>query len=161
MIRFVRTVVWRKNAAAATRSKTALAPPPQYSDFRTDGRHVFRSIVAAGDRVTVTADVEYALLQSGAQRPGSLGSIISAARLELALGRRFGWAPLRIPLPIRSRDSRRGSPSVAGRARLTSRGWLDVTHLSENMRVTRGPRGGIFVHLRPTMLTREAPAAAT
>jgi hypothetical protein len=31
-----------------------------------------------------------------------------------------------------------------------------VTHLSDAMRVTRGNRGGVFVHLRPELLTREA-----
>ena len=31
-----------------------------------------------------------------------------------------------------------------------------MTHLSDHMRITRGNRGGIFVHLRPALLTREA-----
>ena len=34
--------------------------------------------------------------------------------------------------------------------------YLQVTHLSDHMRITRGNRGGIFVHLRPALLTREA-----
>ena len=33
---------------------------------------------------------------------------------------------------------------------------LQVTHLSDEMRITRGNRGGVFVHLRPAILTREA-----
>ena len=31
-----------------------------------------------------------------------------------------------------------------------------MTHLSDKMRITRGNRGGVFVHLRPAILTREA-----
>ena len=34
--------------------------------------------------------------------------------------------------------------------------YLQVTHLSDEMRITRGNRGGVFVHLRPAILTREA-----
>merc|ERR1712106_981538 len=32
-------------------------------------------------------------------------------------------------------------------------GWLDVTYLSDEMRITRGNRGGVFVHMRDAALT--------
>ena len=35
-----------------------------------------------------------------------------------------------------------------------------MTHLSDHMRITRGNRGGLFVHLRPKLLTREAAEVA-
>ena len=64
------------------------------------------------------------------------------ALLSAGLARRFGWKPLRVPLPLKGE------------------GWLDVTFLSPEMRVTRGNRGGLFVHLRPSLLTREAAEQA-
>ena len=54
------------------------------------------------------------------------------------MARRWGWRPLRLPLPLKGE------------------GWLDVVFLSDVMRITRGNRGGIFVHLRPQLLTRSA-----
>ena len=41
---------------------------------------------------------------------------------------------------------------------LRGEGWLDVTYLSGAMRITRGNRGGVFVHLRPRLLTKQAAA---
>lgn len=46
-------------------------------------------------------------------------------------GFKYGRLP-RIPLPIRAKG-----------------GYLDVLYLDEDMRITRGNRGGLFVHFRP------------
>lgn len=135
-------LVWQRNAKQATRSQKALSPLPQYSNFITDetGKKIFRNIVQVSkQRCRVIADVAYTLPESEA--PIRLGSTICAASLEIAVGRRFGWKPLRIPLP------------------LNGVGWLDVTYLSADMRVTRGNRGGVFVHMRDSILTREAAEA--
>ena len=48
---------------------------------------------------------------------------------------------MRIPLPLKGE------------------GWLDVTYQSDDMRITRGNRGGVFVHTRPDALTRAAAEA--
>ena len=53
------------------------------------------------------------------------------------------------------------APHRPDRGRHRGWGWslclcLQVTHLSDHMRITRGNRGGIFVHLRPALLTRAA-----
>jgi len=129
---------WQRNAQQATRSQKALSPLPQFSNFITDesGRKIFRNVVQLiRERVKVIADVEYTL--PDAEKPARLGSSICAAGIELTIGKRFGWAPLRVPL------------------RLRGEGWLEVTYLSEEMRITRGNRGGVFVHLRPPLLTRQ------
>ena len=131
-------LVWQLNTKKATRSQKALAPLPQFSNFMTDetDRNVFRNIVQlTRNRVRVVADVEYTPEPAVA---GRLNSTICAASIQIKLGRRFGWKPLRIPLPLKGE------------------GWLDVTYLSDEMRITRGNRGGIFVHLRPDQLTRSA-----
>ena len=131
-------LVWQLNTKKATRSQKALAPLPQFSNFMTDEkeRNVFRNIVQlTRNRVRVVADVEYTPEPAVA---GRLNSTICAASIQIKLGRRFGWKPLRIPLPLKGE------------------GWLDVTYLSDEMRITRGNRGGVFVHLRPAILTREA-----
>ena len=39
---------------------------------------------------------------------------------------------------------------------LRGEGWLEVVYLSDGMRITRGNRGGVFVHLRPELLTERA-----
>lgn len=136
-------LVWQKNAKQATNSQKALAPLPQFSNFMTDAsdRKIFRNIVQlTKSRARVIADVAYTAPLADDDYPWRLASTICAAGIELKLGRRFGWRPLRIPLPLRGE------------------GWLDVTFLSPNMRITRGNRGGLFVHLRPALLAKEAAA---
>ena len=141
-------LVWQQNSEGATRSQKALAPLPQLSNFIVDERQrtIFRNIVSINKRVQVVADVEYsppsASAADGERAPANrLNSRICAAGLTVQLGKRFGWSPLRLPLPLRGQ------------------GWLDVTYLSDNMRITRGNRGGLFVHIKPRMLTREAAEA--
>lgn len=134
-------LVWQRNAKEATNSQKALAPLPQYSNFISDesGQKVFRNVVhLTKRRMRVVADVAYTAPAADSETPGRLDSTITAAGIELQLGKRFGWGPLRLPLP------------------LDGKGWLEVTYLSDSMRITRGNRGGIFVHIRPTLLTREA-----
>ena len=95
---------WQFNAAAATRSQKALAPLPQFSNFMTDerGTKVFRNIVQlTARRVRVVADVAYTPPEQGSETPGRLASSICGTSLQLALGRRWGWRPLRLPLPLR------------------------------------------------------------
>lgn len=114
------------------------------------GRKIFRNIVQVTPRrVKVIADVAYTSPPVGSEfsppdttPPNRLISTICAAGIELRLGARFGWRPLRVPLPLRGD------------------GWLDVVFLSDEMRVTRGNRGGLFVHLRPGLLTPEAAEAS-
>ena len=163
---------WQRSTKEATNSQRALAPLPQFSNFLADstGVNVFRNVVQlTKQRVRVIADVAYtppalegvtstlftaATVKRGAEgdreegggsgggaanrQANRLESTIRAAGVEVALGRRWGWSPLRLPLPLRGT------------------GWLDVTYLSNEMRITRGNRGGIFVHLRPSLLTRQA-----
>ena len=134
-------LVWQRNSKQATRSQKALTGLPAFANFlqNEDGVKVFRNLVTVSKRVTVTADVVYTPPGAdGSVPPGRLGSIINGGFVTLRLGRRFGWRPLRVPLPLKGK------------------GWLDVTYLSDEMRITRGNRGGVFVHLRPSLLTREA-----
>jgi len=138
-------LVWQQNTKSATNSQKAAASLPQYSNFITDekGKKVFRNIVQLSKkRLSVVADVEYDAPSPENESPGNrLLSTIGDSSFQAKLGQRFGWKPLRIPLPIKGK------------------GWLDVTYLSDNMRITRGNRGSVFVHLRPELLTREAAEA--
>ena len=145
----------------AQRSQKALAPDktghPADSDFITDdkGRKVFRNarypsqklslraLMACGarrsptqiarlskKRVAVVADVAYEVSEG---IPNRLLSDIVAASIQIQVGKRFGLPILRIPLPLKGL------------------GWLDVTYLDDKLRVTRGNRGGLFVHVRPEL----------
>ena len=121
----------------AQRSQKALAPDktghPADSDFITDdkGRKVFRNIARLSKkRVAVVADVAYEVSEG---IPNRLLSDIVAASIQIQVGKRFGIPTLRIPLPLKGL------------------GWLDVTYLDDKLRVTRGNRGGLFVHVRPEL----------
>ena len=52
-------------------------------------------------RVRVVADVAYTPPPPGTDAPGRLASTIAGACLEVQLGRRFGWGPVRVPLPLK------------------------------------------------------------
>lgn len=125
-------LAYQHDSKDATRSQRALAGRPAESNFVTDekGRRVFRNVARVSERrVAVVADVAYELW--GANR---LKSDIVAAGLTVRIGERFGRRePFRVPLPLRGT------------------GWLDVTYLDEAMRITRGNRGGLFVHVRPEL----------
>ena len=141
-------LVWQKNGKKSTKSQKALTGQPATANFMmaeygSSGRYggyntkIFRNDVKIGARVRVIADVEYTP-PAGETPPNRLGSKICKAGVEAKLGKRFGWKPLWVPLPLRGE------------------GYLDVVYLSPTMRITRGNRGGVFVHLRPELLTREA-----
>ena len=121
----------------AQRSQKMLAPDktgfPADSDFITDdkGRKVFRNVARLSKkRVAVVADVAYEVSEG---IPNRLLSDIVAASIQIQVGKRFGIPTLRIPLPLKGL------------------GWLDVTYLDDKLRVTRGNRGGLFVHVRPEL----------
>ena len=121
----------------AQRSQKLLAPDktgfPADSDFITDakGRKVFRNVARLSKkRVAVVADVAYEVSEG---IPNRLLSDIVAASIQIQVGKRFGIPTLRIPLPLKGL------------------GWLDVTYLDDKLRVTRGNRGGLFVHVRPEL----------
>ena len=121
----------------AQRSQKALAPDktghPADSDFITDdkGRKVFRNIARLSKkRVAVVADVAYEVSEG---IPNRLLSDIVAASIQIQVGKRFGLPKIRVPLPLKGL------------------GWLDVTYLDDKLRVTRGNRGGLFVHIRPEL----------
>ena len=121
----------------AQRSQKLLAPDktgfPADSDFITDdkGRKVFRNVARLSKkRVAVIADVAYEVSEG---IPNRLLSDIVAASIQIQVGKRFGIPTLRIPLPLKGL------------------GWLDVTYLDDKLRVTRGNRGGLFVHVRPEL----------
>lgn len=116
------------------RSQKLLAGLPADSNFITDekGRKVFRNVARLSKkRLAVVADVAYEISDA---IPNRLLSDIVAAGITIQIGKRFGWRPLRIPLPLKGI------------------GWLDVTYLDDKLRVTRGNRGGLFVHVRPEVL---------
>ena len=128
---------YQLDGKTAQRSQKLLAPDktgfPADSDFITDdkGRKVFRNVARLSKkRVAVVADVAYEVSEG---IPNRLLSDIVAASIQIQVGKRFGIPTLRIPLPLKGL------------------GWLDVTYLDDKLRVTRGNRGGLFVHVRPEL----------
>ena len=128
---------YQLDGKTAQRSQKLLAPDktgfPADSDFITDdkGRKVFRNVARLSKkRVAVVADVAYEVSEG---IPNRLLSDIVAASIQIQVGKRFGFPTLRIPLPLKGL------------------GWLDVTYLDDKLRVTRGNRGGLFVHVRPEL----------
>ena len=128
---------YQLDGKTAQRSQKLLAPDktgyPADSDFITDdkGRKVFRNVARLSKkRVAVIADVAYEVSEGISNR---LLSDIVAASIQIQVGKRFGLPLIRIPLPLKGL------------------GWLDVTYLDDKLRVTRGNRGGLFVHVRPEL----------
>ena len=128
---------YQLDGKTAQRSQKLLAPDktgfPADRDFITDdkGRKVFRNVARLSKkRVAVIADVAYEVSEG---IPNRLLSDIVAASIQIQVGKRFGIPTLRIPLPLKGL------------------GWLDVTYLDDKLRVTRGNRGGLFVHVRPEL----------
>ena len=128
---------YQLDGKTAQRSQKLLAPDktgyPADSDFITDDkdRKVFRNVARLSKkRVAVVADVAYEVSEG---IPNRLLSDIVAASIQIQVGKRFGIPTLRIPLPLKGL------------------GWLDVTYLDDKLRVTRGNRGGLFVHVRPEL----------
>ena len=128
---------YQLDGKTAQRSQKLLAPDktgfPADSDFITDdkGRKVFRNVARLSKkRVAVVADVTYEVSEG---IPNRLLSDIVAASIQIQVGKRFGIPTLRIPLPLKGL------------------GWLDVMYLDDKLRVTRGNRGGLFVHVRPEL----------
>ena len=128
---------YQLDGKTAQRSQKLLAPDktgfPADSDFITDdkGRKVFRNVARLSKkRVAVVADVAYEVSEG---IPNRLLSDIVAASIQIQVGKRFGLPKIRIPLPLKGL------------------GWLDVTYLDDKLRVTRGNRGGLFVHIRPEL----------
>ena len=139
--------VFTRTAKEGTASQKALSTDKTKKSWQNfmrddDGKTFFRNIVqVTKQRCQIVFDVAYEAPAADDASRNRLASTIATAGLEVKLGERFGWQPLRIPLPLKGE------------------GWLDVTYLSEGMRITRGNRGGVFVHMRPELLTREAAEA--
>ena len=147
-------LVYQKDAKDSTKSQKALNGLPAYANFMMaeygqSGLYngyttkIFRNLVyVSKERFQVIADVAYTPPAADSPTPNRIGSVICKAGVQMKLGRRFGWKPLWLPLPLKGT------------------GWLDVVYLDEEMRITKGNRGGVFVHIRPNLLTREAAEAA-
>ena len=91
-----------------------------FANFRKPG--TFENVVSfLGGRGRLSATVTYAMDPKRSER---ISCDITAADLQL------GW--LRIPLPLRAKG-----------------GWLDFLYLDDDVRITIGNRGGLFVHIRP------------
>merc|ERR1712032_1121456 len=76
-----------------------------------------------GGRVQLTAVVTFAAV--GGESPARISCDITDAGLSL-----FGF---KVPLPLRAKG-----------------GWLDFLYLDDDIRITRGNLGGVFVHVRPS-----------
>lgn len=117
-------------------------PSPPYIRARPQTTSAAAKPLCAGMRAQETlasSSLTVRLVWTAPRHALSLCSLFAGrASVELQIGRRFRWRPLRIPLPLKGE------------------GFLDVVFLSKDMRITRGSRGGCFVHLRPELISREA-----
>lgn len=139
--------VFTRTAKEGTASQKALSTDKTKASWQNfirddDDKPIFRNIIQVTKRrCEIIFDVAYDAPSADAEQANRLTSSIATAGLYIKLGERFGWKPLRIPLPLKGE------------------GWLDVTYQSDDMRITRGNRGGVFVHMRPEILTRAAAEA--
>jgi hypothetical protein len=122
-------LVFTRNSNDAPKVQAAFSFNKGYQNFDTK-ECTFRNIAELyGKRVQLIADVSY---RPDPEIPSRLISDIVYAGLHLG--------PLKIPLPLRAT------------------GWLEFVYLDSELRVTRGNRGGLFVHIRPPFSPEERQA---
>eukprot|EP00667_Euglena_gracilis_P012318 EG_transcript_12645 len=115
-------LLFTRNGNKAPKSQAALSFNKGFQNFDV-GQRTFRNVAELwGRRVCVIADLAY---RPHPSKPRRLISEITYAGLHI------GW--LRIPLPIRAT------------------GWLEFVYLDSELRVTKGNRGGLFIHTRPPL----------
>eukprot|EP00401_Gymnodinium_catenatum_P044864 CAMPEP_0117482884 /NCGR_PEP_ID=MMETSP0784-20121206/13649_1 /TAXON_ID=39447 /ORGANISM="" /LENGTH=217 /DNA_ID=CAMNT_0005277393 /DNA_START=128 /DNA_END=781 /DNA_ORIENTATION=- len=118
-------LVFTRNAdgAPVTQKLTRTKPGNTFANF--DQSDKFENVVKFwGGRGRLSATVTYSPDDA---RPARISCDITDADV------RFGW--LKIPLPLRAKG-----------------GWLDFLYLDDDMRITRGNKGGTFVHIRPAKI---------
>jgi hypothetical protein len=115
-------LTFTRNTANAPKSQAAFSFQKGYQNFDVSKR-TFRNVAHIfGASVCVIADLSY---RPAEKNPKRLLSDITFAGFKIG--------PITIPLPIRAR------------------GWLEFVYLDDDLRVTRGNRGGLFVHTRPPL----------
>mmetsp|Transcript_9487 Transcript_9487/g.19166 ORF Transcript_9487/g.19166 Transcript_9487/m.19166 type:complete len:252 (-) Transcript_9487:127-882(-) len=116
-------LVFTRNAdgSPALQKLSRTKPGGTFANFDVSQSRFENVVKLLGESCSLSATVTYA---QDAEEPSRISCDITDAGLEL-----FG---LRIPLPLRAEG-----------------GWLDFLYLDETMRITRGNKGGVFVHVRP------------
>jgi PAP_fibrillin len=125
-------------------------PPTKYplSDFYVS-EGCFRGKNAFGKRSELTSTVRYEPIREGyTTTPTTRGTRIVLRRIACTIvnvSLKLGPFP-RFSLPTPSAKQQQG-------------GYLDFVYLDDDIRVTRGNRGGIFVHFRPEYFQKVMVAA--
>ena len=121
-------LVFSRNSKGSPSLQKVFSFQKGYANFDVS-KKVFHNIVQLlGKFLQVLADVTYTVEQSNASR---LQSTITKAGIQL-------WK-LFIPLPLTGR-----------------KGYLDMLYLDDDLRISKGNRGGVFVHVRPSKLLKKA-----
>lgn len=118
-------LIFTRNAdgAPVTQKITRTKPGNTFANFCRDGE--FDNIVNFWKgRGKLSATVTYS---ADTAQPERISCDITDASVRIG--------PLKVPLPLRAKG-----------------GWLDFLYLDDHMRVTRGNKGGTFVHIRPQKL---------
>lgn len=117
-------LVFTRNAdgSPALQKLSRTKPGGTFANFDVSQSRFENVVQLLGGSCRLSATVSYG---RDAEEPARISCDITDAGLQL-----FGW--LQIPVPLRAEG-----------------GWLDFLYLDESMRITRGNKGGVFVHVRP------------
>mmetsp|Transcript_22897 Transcript_22897/g.29902 ORF Transcript_22897/g.29902 Transcript_22897/m.29902 type:complete len:239 (-) Transcript_22897:292-1008(-) len=117
-------LVFVRNSGKSPTLQQAVSSNQGYQNFDISKKEFYNIQQLNGEAIQVFADVSY---EQDNEIKSRLLATISDAGLKLG--------PVTIPLPFKGRE-----------------GWLEFVYLDEDVRVTRGDRGGLFVHVRPEIL---------
>eukprot|EP00904_Undaria_pinnatifida_P006821 jgi/Undpi1/3269/HiC_scaffold_15.g06643.m1 len=110
-----------RNSKGSPSLQKALPGDRGFQNFDVGAKKFFNIAKLWGGKVQVLADVAYDVEP---EEPNRLVASIVGAGVKLG--------PLRIPLPLTGRV-----------------GYLDFVYQDSDIRITRGNRGGLFLHMRP------------
>eukprot|EP00903_Cladosiphon_okamuranus_P020060 g18426.t1 len=110
-----------RNSDGSPSLQKALPGDRGFQNFDVKGKNFSNIVRIWGGTVRIQADVGYEVRP---EEPNKLVSTIVGAEIKLG--------PVRVPLPLTGRV-----------------GYLEFTYQDDDIRVTRGNRGGLFLHMRP------------
>ncbi|CAM9640918.1 unnamed protein product [Ectocarpus sp. 13 AM-2016] len=110
-----------RNSEGSPSLQKALPGDRGFQNFDVEAKQFTNIVRVWGGKLKVVADVGYEIRP---EEPNKLVSTIVGAGVNLG--------PVRVPLPLTGRV-----------------GYLEFTYQDDDIRITRGNRGGLFLHMRP------------
>ena len=114
-----------------------------YANFNVKTQEFENESYTPHGRGTLRATVKYSPTGDGYDVAPDGSIVVRRIMCDIVKASFKYWKLPKLPLPLRAKG-----------------GFLDVLYLDEDMRITRGNRGGLFVHFRPDFLNEVTKPAS-